>query len=271
LYAHRETVRVGAFEFRITRQERGAFDEEINPSELVHGLNASVVLAPDTYLDPFWIHNENAAFRSGGHTGLDERDTLGVRFFGQQGDLKYDWTLAHQSGSYINRNVEAWSLFAVDSFTLSSSGWKPRLTSHIDIASGGGAYGTDTIHSFNQLYASSNYLGDGQFLSLSNLLMIAPGLAVSPSPRTTLSMEYGFARRLNENDAVYAGGMRAYVGTQNVKGHEIGGLLRINGTLSASTHLTLFCNFEHMFAGDALAGAGFTSGSYAYVGATFRY
>ncbi len=274
-YAHAQNFRVGAFELRVTRQGRAAFDEEINPSESLRGLNASMVLATgngrDAFLDPFWLHTENASFRSGGHTGLDERDTVGMRLSGRQGDFRFDWTLAHQSGNYINRDIGAWGLFAVDSLTLSNTGWKPRLTSHIDIASGGGAYGSGKLTQFNQLYASSNYLGEAQFLSLSNLLLIAPGISVSPTATTTLSLEYGFARRLNENDAAYAGGMRAYVGTQNVKGHEIGGLLRLSGTMTINAQLNLFCNYEHLAAGDVLKRAQLPSGSYGYVGATFRY
>jgi len=65
--------------------------------------------------------------------------------------------------------------------------------------------------------------------------------------------------------------MRAYAGTQNVPGHEIGGLLRIAGTWSATEHLTLFMDYEHLTAGDVLKRARLPSGSYGYVGATFRY
>jgi len=275
IFANGERVRVGAFDLRATKLERGGFDEEINHGERLQGVSASLVVAsgsgPNTYLDPFWIHSENPNFRSGGHVGLDGRDTFGARLWGRQGGLRFDWTLAHQSGKYMGRDLDAWGLFTVQSVVLSSEGWKPTLTAHVDIASGGGAYGTGALKGFNQLYASSSYLGEGQFLSLSNLVMIAPGVTVSPTPRTNLSMEYGFARRQVESDAAYAGGMRAYAGTQNVPGHEIGSLLRVIGTMTASRYLTLFFNYEHLVAGDVLRRAGLPSGNYGYVGATFRY
>ncbi len=275
LYAHAQTVRVGAFDFRATRLQRGAFDEDINNAERIRGLDASLVVSccgrADIFLDPFWIQSDKPSLRAGTRLGIDHRDTLGLRFWGRQGDLKFDWTLAHQTGRYMSRDIDAWGLFAVHSLALSSEGWKPRLAAHIDIASGGGADGTGTLNGFNQLYASSNYLGEGQFLSLSNLLMIAPGVSVSPTPATNLSIEYGFARRLDASDAAYAGGMRAYTGTQDVAGHEIGGLLRVVGTLAASEGLTLFFNLEHFAAGDVLRRAQLPSGSYGYVGATFRY
>jgi EmrB/QacA subfamily drug resistance transporter len=273
-YAHNQRFRVGVFDLRATRQARGSFDEEINHAERLQGINASFVVSPgsspNTFLDPFWIHIENPTFRSGGRTGLDNRDTYGARLWGRRGDLKFDITLARQTGQYMNRDIDAWGLFAVQSLALSGKGWKPRLVAHIDLASGG-AYGTGALKGFHQLYASSNYLGEGQFLSLSNLLMIAPGISVTPSSRTNLSVEYGLARRLDEHDAAYAGGMRAYAGTQNVTGHEIGSLLRVVSSWSATEQLTLFFNYEHLAAGDVLKRVQLPSGSYCYVGATFRY
>ncbi|MDI1301559.1 MAG: alginate export family protein [bacterium] len=274
-YAHGPRLRLSAFDLRATRMERGAFDEAINHAERLAGISASLVVSPgsgpDTYLDPFWMHSEKPGVRSGGHVGLDDRDTVGTRFWGQHGRLKFDWTLAHQAGNYMGRDIDAWGLFTVHSLALASAGWKPRLTAHADIASGGGAYGTGTLKGFNPLYASSSYLGEGQFLGLSNLLMIAPGIAASPTPATSLAIEYGFARRLEEDDAAYAGGMRAYAGTGNVPGHEIGGLLRLAATWSACGHLTLFFNYEHLDAGDVLKRARLPSGSYGNTGATFRY
>jgi hypothetical protein len=266
---------VAAFDLRATRQMRGSFDERINHAERLQGINASFVISADRNadlsLDPFWIHSENAAFCSAGRTGSDDRDTYGARLWGRRGPVKFDFTLAHQTGRSLRREVDAWGLFAVQSLALSDTGWKPRLVSHIDIASGGGTYGTGTQKGFHQLYASSAYLGEGQFLSLSNLLLIAPGISVVPMPRTSLSVEYGFARRLKSDDAAYAGGMRAYAGTQNVSGHEIGGLLRVVATWSVTAHLTLSLNHEHLSAGDVLARVRLPSGSYTYVGATFRY
>lgn len=274
-YVHKQYFRVGLFDLRATQQQQGTFDEEINNAERIQGINTSLIFAPDdgpnTYWDSFWIRSEKPNFRSGGQVGLDERETVGSRLWGRKGGLRFDLTLAHQTGDYNDRNIEAWGLFAVNSFEFSSAAWKPKLTTHIDIASGGGAYGNGTLRAFNPLYASSNYLGEGQALSLSNLLMIAPGFSIAPTKQINLSIEYGFARRLVEDDAVYAGGMRAYTNTQNMPGYEIGGLLRVTGSWSANKYLTLSLNYEHLDAGDLLKRAHFPSGSYGYLGATFRY
>lgn len=268
-------LRVTAFDLRATRPGRGGFDETVNPAERLQGLKASwVVSAQDgaqTNLDPFWMHSENPNFRVAGRLGRDRRDTWGLRLWGRQGRLSLDWTLALQTGGHLGRDIDAWGLFTVHSLALSAEGWKPRLTAHIDIASGGGADSGGRLKGFNPLYASSAYLGEGQFLGLSNLLLIAPGLALSPTPATTLSVEYGWARRLKPGDAAYAGGLRAYAGTQQLPQQEIGGLLRIVGTWSLGPRLSLFVNHERFDAGELLQRAGLPSGRYSYVGASWRY
>lgn len=275
VYAHTGSFRLGAFDLRATRLERGSFDDGVQHGERLQGINGSVILASEgesnTFLDPFWFHSENPKFRAGGQVGRDERDTLGARVWGRRGSLRFDWTLARQSGQFLGRGIDAWGLFAVQSWSLSRNGWKPVLTAHLDIASGGGAYGTGRLRSFNHLYASSGYLGEGQFLSLSNLLLIAPGVSVAPTPATSLSFEVGFARRLAEGDAAYAGGMRAYAGTQSVPGRELGRLYRVTGTWSVCSQVNLFFNVESLAAGTVLRRAGRPSGSYGQVGATFRY
>ncbi len=275
LYAARAGMRLGAFELRATRQERGLFDERINDGERLRGLNASLgILASgnaNLSIDPFWIHSERPNFRAGGQVGLDARNTVGARLSGRVGGMKIDWTVAHQSGTHRERVVDAWAVFAVQSLVLSNTGWKPRLTAHVDVASGGDAHGGGTLTGFNQLYASTNYLGEGMYLSLSNLLMVAPGLAVTPTPRTTLLTEYGFARRVRGSDAAYAGLMRTYAGTQGLSGTEIGALLRVVGSWSVGQHLTLFSNYEHFAVGALLRRARVPSGSYALLGASLRY
>lgn len=132
LYAHANKVRFGAFALRATRLDRGVFDEQINGAERISGINGSVVVSPgrgpNTYLDPFWIRSENRNFRAGGASGVDMRDTVGARLWVRSGDVRFDWTLAHQSGQSMLRDVDAWGVFAVHSVALSDEGWKPRLT-----------------------------------------------------------------------------------------------------------------------------------------------
>lgn len=276
LYAHASRYRFGAFDLRATRLGRDGFDDGIASSERLSGVNASFIISPGEsahiYLDPFWIHSESQALRLGNVAGVDDRNTVGVRLWGRRGKLRFDWTVASQSGKSINeRRIDTWGIFAVQSLALSESGWKPQVTSHIDMASGGGAYVTGKIRDFNPLYASSNYLGEGQFLGLTNLFLFAPGLSVTPSARTTLSIEYGYARRLDEADAVYGAGMRPYSGTEHVTGRHIGNLARFYAAWAPTPSMVVNFNLEHLDPGRVLRNANLPSGTYFNLGATYRY
>ncbi|MGN6513937.1 MAG: alginate export family protein [Lysobacteraceae bacterium] len=276
VYGHGTRMRWGAFDLRATRPGRGGFDETVNAGERLRGATASFIVSdgpgPNTYFDPFWYRTDNPAFRMAGRIGGDHRDTYGARLWGRSGPLRYDWTAARQTGRTIDgRAVSAWALFAVQSLSLSESGWKPRLTSHVDVASGGGAAAPGTVRDFNPLYASSNYLGEGQFLGLSNLVMVAPGIALAPTARTSIAFEYGHARRLSRQSAIQAGGGRAYAGTQDAPGRSIGELARLTGTWSPNRHVSFRLDLEYLDAGSGLRRAGLGSGTYAYLDTTVRY
>ena len=183
LYAHGKRQRWGAYELRGTQLGGAGFDERIDSGERLRGLNASFIVSdgtgPNTYFDPFWIESRQPALRVAEQLGPDHRHSLGARLWGRRGDVRFDWTLVRQFGNGAGESIDAWALFAAQSFPLSSGPWKPRFTTRVDIASGA------RKHGFNPLYASSNYFSEAQFLSLRNLRAFTPGLAMSPSAART--------------------------------------------------------------------------------------
>lgn len=274
LYLHQQQYRLGAVSMRATALAPGVFDEEINDDERLQGVNGSVQLstagAAALYLDPFWLRSHRADVNVAGQLGVDARDTLGLRFWGDSGALAVDWTLAWQRGDFDGRQVDAWGLFAIHSVHLGHDGWQPRATLRLDVASGGGEDG-GPLNLFQPLYASSNYLSEGQFLGLGNLRMLTPGLMLSPGATTRLAIDYGIAQRFDEQDAVYAGGMRAYAGTATLPGKEIGTLLRLSGSWALSPQLTLFSTIEQFAAGAVLTRGQRRSAHYLNLGLTYRY
>ena len=276
IYAHSPRYRFGAFDLRATRLGRDGFDEAVASSERLRGINTSFIVASNdaqsAYLDTFWIHSETPTLRLGGMAAPDNRDTFGLRFWGRRGKLRFDWTVARQAGHSINdRPIDAWGLFAVQSLALSESRWKTRLTSHIDISTGGGAYTAGEIRDFNPLYASSSYLGESQLLGLTNLFLFAPGISITPSPKTALSIEVGYARRLDEADAAYGAGMRPYAGTERVAGRHIGNLARLNAAWTPTPSVTVNLNLEYLEPGRVLRDANLPSGTHVYLGASYHY
>jgi hypothetical protein len=275
LYGHGARLRLGAFDLRVTRQGRGDFDEVVDRAERLKGGNASLLLSrgaggSNVYLDALWMHSEHPALRSAGSTGRDERDTYGARLWGSRGPAAFDWTIVRQTGRHRTGDVDAWGLFAVQSLIVRRTRWQPRLDLRVDVASGG-VRDSGAFRSFHELYASSAYLGEGQFLGLGNLVMVTPGVSVAPTPATSLALEYGLARRLDTSEAVRAGGGRAYAPTLRTGARDIGGQLRLSGSKVVNPYLTLFVTHEQLVAGAALRRAGLPSGRYSHLGALLRY
>ncbi len=266
LRAADQRIHLGAFALRATALEASGFDDGVRDGERLHGLHGGITLVRDAdvgvQLDPFWLHSELPDTRR----GRDERDTIGARLHGVAGAVAFDGTVAHQSGVFAGHGVDAWGGFATASVALADGGWQPRLTAHADVASGGGAG-----HGFHPLYASSACLGEGAFLGASNLLLVAPGVAVTPAPSLQLAFEYGWARRLDDHDTAYAGRLRPYAGTELVASHTIGQLLRLSATWELAEGVSLAAGIDHLVAGPVLDRAGFGSATFGYASVRFRF
>ena len=134
-----------------------------------------------------------------------------------------------QTGDHLGRDVSAWAATFDTSYRLTTDWWRPRIGVRVDMSSGGDSYNkTGTIHAFSPVYQSSSYLGEGKLLGDSNLVLIAPTLVLTPATPVRVAIEYDLVRRMSENDAFYASGLKAYAGTQNVKGYDVGTYGRIN-------------------------------------------
>lgn len=279
LYLHGPRFRLGAFSFKVTAPGLGSFDDGVNQNERLKGVNASVALLPpggglgDLFLEPFWFHTYNIKGAAGPTSGPDRRDTYGARLWGTHGPLQIDWTGFRQTGDHAGREVDAWAASFIQNVVVYNKGVRVRVGGHIDLASGGNSFSTTgPVHSFNQLYASVSYFGQGLLLSQSNLLMFAPAIAVAPARNVTINMDYAFLRRQNENDAVYSGLMRPYAGTQNVPGRDVGTYARMVGSWAINRNFSIDIEGEHLFAGNVLKRAGFPhGGSYGMMSLTFRY
>jgi hypothetical protein len=276
LYAHGRHARAGAFGFCATRLGEHVFDERIDCEECLRGANASFVLTAfererSTFLDPFWFHSELPGVPLQGSVADDRRDTFGVRLWGRDRSFGFDLTLARQVGQHGEHDVNAWALFSGQNVRLSDASWEPRATLNVDVASGGSANAGTQLRTFHPLYSSSNYLGEGRLLSLANLVRIAPGLSITPTPRTRLSLEYGWAWRYASDDAVYGLGLRAYPGTNAGSDNEIGRLFRIEGRWSDDHGLSVALGFEHLQPAEGLAAEGLASGAFAFASLTFRH
>ncbi len=274
-YVHGEDVRLGVFALWATSLADGDFDERVDDDESLHGASGSLVLArgdrgATAFLEPFWLHSRVPDVRLHDEVHDARRDTLGARLHGKGERSGFDATLAYQTGSHGDRNVDAWAVFANGDLLLADEWLRPRALLRVDVASGGGG-DSGAVHTFHPLYTSSSYLGEGRLLGLANLVLMTPGVAIVPMADTRLSVEYGFAWRCASDDAVYGGGLRAYPGTAAARGDEIGRMLRVEGRWNGPANVVVAFGYERLEAGEVLQRAGLPAADYAFVSVTVRY
>lgn len=276
-YLHTDRFRLSVFRGYVTILNLGGFDEHVNHGEELTAINGSLSLLPfsktqSLFLDPLWFHTYNLKDPSGPGSGIGHRDTYGARLWGRRGPLVFDWMAFRQTGDHLGRDISAWGATFDTSYQLTSAGWRPRAGFRVDLSSGGDSYAkAGTIHGFSPVYQSSSYLGEGKLLGDSNLMLLAPTLSFTPLKSVKVSMEYDLVRRMAQNDAFYASGLKPYAGTQNVKGYTVGTYGRANIDWAVTPNVGIEVEAERLQAGKVLHRAGYGSGNYALLGLNLKY
>jgi hypothetical protein len=275
-YLHTGRFRVDVFDLKPTLFGKGTFDEHTDKSQHLQGVAGSILAARrpagNVFVEPFYFHTRMTRGTAGSSAGEDDRDTWGARLRGKQGPITIDWNGIRQTGHHLGREVDAWAASFIQNVLVTDGFGHPRIGGHIDLGSGGNTYNkAGPIHSFNQLYASPQYLGQGLLLSQSNIAILAPSLALQPARNVSVDLDYAFLRRLRQDDAVYGGLMRPYAGTERVPGHDVGTYARVVAQWALTRNILLDVEGERLFAGSALNRAGYGSGSYGTMSVTFLY
>ncbi|MGJ3629755.1 alginate export family protein [Sphingomonas sp. MMS24-JH45] len=90
----------------------------------------------------------------------------------------------------------------------------PRVGVHFDYASGGGGYGEGKLRNAYAPFGNNIYYSYALFLTPSNLIAVAPNVAVSPVKRVRLTGEYQLTWRDDTRDAVYRANGQPFAGTR---------------------------------------------------------
>lgn len=276
-YASGSRARIGLFDFRYTRLGRDAFDDPTDTSRRFSGVTGSVMVPPKAfgssklYIDPFFYYLRNRNQRWGTATAREERRFWGARLWGDVGSMNVDLNGNYQSGTYGGRRIAAYQIFAAQNFALGKpTATATRIGWRADYASGGGAFGSGTLRNASQLFGTAPYFSYGIFVGPTNYSDVAPTISFTPMKDVRVLSELAFVWRNSERDAVYSGVGGAYAGTQNVTGHDVAKLLRLNAAWSATPNLTFTLRTEYLRAGKVLERAGYADSAFTGIWATFR-
>ncbi|SMQ98620.1 hypothetical protein PD885_01369 [Xanthomonas fragariae] len=179
-----EKTRVDVFDFSFNLDgTEGLGDDRIDRSRHLRGVVGGYRLptAKPIYLEPFFYQYRNDNHVWGRQTAEENRNYYGLRLWGNVGKLRTDSFLTMQRGSFGGRDLRAYMASTSNAWSLSETGWKPRLGFHSEIASGGGGTsGTGTLRNNNFLYGNTIYFSWATFFGPVNLVTAASTFTLEP-------------------------------------------------------------------------------------------
>ena len=270
VYANWTNFRLDVFDLYSTQFEPGVFDTYPLWGQRLSGVNASFVLphvfGTKLFFDPFLFNYYNNAKTWGTVTGTDDIDAYGGRLWGEIGRANVDWVFERQTGTFTNRNVDAFAVYTNQSYLLDDDAYQPRIGFHADVASGGGAYGKGTIHDVDYLFGQATYFSDGLLVVGQNIIDVSPNISFRPIKPMTLSFESEFLWRYADDDSIYPSSKVPYANLQNVRGSYVGDLLRFKGNWTFNRHISVGVALEYLDQSAAMTAAHldntFFTGSY---------
>jgi hypothetical protein len=303
-------LRLDAFLYNVTIFQNGVLQERDNPHTNLWGLYGSYDLPKlalgDAELkssaDLFYFGWRSAALANGKGSSIyddqalltgarvvaatgagfiasqDHRETFGLRYDGGIGNIDYDWQGAWQTGSYAGLAVKAFAGNTDTGYTFHDLPWKPRIGAHIDMASGGADKAGGTIHTYQPMYANTQYYVPNNEFAPTNFYDVAPRVSVRPTETVTAEYYYSFLWRYSQGDAIYTGapwpggnGQNNYAVTVLTPGRVIGRQSDLRITWAVTPHLLTLFELGVFTPGSAIRAAGGHTTTFIDANLTFRF
>ncbi|TPW21774.1 MAG: hypothetical protein FD126_354 [Elusimicrobia bacterium] len=199
--------------------------------------------------------------------------TLGARAKGKAGAADYSAEAAWQVGRKAGMPVRAWAGAVTGGWTF-DGGWKPRLGAEYDYASGDTDPADDKVQSFDPLFPFGHALqGYQDVFSWKNGHALKLSASGTPSPGTTVALDYHYFRTAQARDAWYNAAMGAVArDNAGLSGNEVGHEVDFHVRTPVRGALKLWFGVSHFFASSFVrAKAGGKDRDWAFLQATLDF
>jgi hypothetical protein len=267
---------VDGFATRPVLNNVGVFDDPPSHATMFWGVYAVRPL-PATKggnIDVYYlgIDNKEATFQRG--TAQEIRHTIGTRFWGNHGSWDYNVEALFQVGSFGNAGIRAWSVAPGASYNLRSLPLSPQVEVRF-ISTSGDHPDTDSLGTFNPLFPTAIYFGQGvvNLNGPSNLIGVRPAAKFQLEKSILLSIDYDFFRRESLQDGVYGLGVNLLRSGIENQARVIGSQPSVGVNWQVDRHFSLSAAYTHFFVGPFLTESA-TPGrdvNYAAIWATYKF
>ena len=242
------------------------FDEHKPGDHIYADYNTFAHLLPGASVEPYFIARTTLGVDSK-EGKLGEMDTLaaGGRIIGKlRGGVDYSFEALHEFGSYSNDRLNAAGLVAGGGWTITPSGWKPRVSSDYAYASGDDGRKDGIRETFDNMYGFNQPMNSltGLF-GWKNIKDLRTGVEFYPLRKLKVKLDGRDFWLASTADGLYnAAGTRTVYDTKAASAH-VGESIEMLSTVSVTKSTTLGFGVGTLFSGAYLQEA--------HKGATFFY
>lgn len=245
--------RVDGFATRPVINHLNVFDDPPNHATMFWGVYAVRPL-PVTHggnIDLYYlgIDNKRAAFDRG--TTQEIRHTLGSRFWGARGAWDYDWGALLQWGTFGKADIRAWGIGTDTTYNLRSLPLRPQLDVRLAITSGDRHPPSHALGTFNPLFPTGIYYGEGvvNLNGPSNMRQVGASMKFHLAKTVLLAGDYDWFWRQSLQDGVYGLGANLLRSGLANEDRYIGSQPSAGIYWQASRHFSLSAAYTHFFVG----------------------
>jgi hypothetical protein len=219
------------------------FSERIVPSNVLN-------------VDEYYFFRHAIGAQYAGLTGNEDRDTIGGRFWGAYGGLKYDSDFAYQFGTFDNQQISALGTSTRVLYTLEALTWQPGLQFQTSYFSG--STNTKTIGTFDAPFPRATLLNYAGLETLENLIEAYPAFVISPMQNLAFRAGPEVLWRASGFDAVYVSRTTPLPATMSSKDTATYIGTNLVGTMAwnVARNVNVFAEYLHELAGPAITLAG---------------
>jgi hypothetical protein len=229
-------ARIDFIDVRPTIDSPYEFNDRTNMNQHLTGVYATVPAIGPLKSDVYWLNYENLQAKFRGLTGVEDRDTFGMRLFGKSNGFDWNFEAATQSGTFRDQNVSGYLFAGVAGYTFDDIAWKPRIGFSANAASGDDA-NSKTIGTFNPIYPRLPYFAETSMLVPANVKDFRTVFSFHPREDVTVVLGYDMLSRVSSTDGLYGSGLSQYKNTAKVTASGVGSELSADVRWKASASL----------------------------------
>ena len=248
----------------------GVLDDHTNQNQSLWGGYVTVPIGPVLKADFYELNYQNNAGRYRGLTGVEQRQTFGLRLFGRTEGFDWNGEAALQQGTFRGRDIRADMFAAIAGYSFRALPWQPRIGIETNYASGDSSRGS-AIGTFNAMYPRLPYFAETSLLVPANIYDVRAVVSADPTPNVLMTFGWDTLWRASRSDGLYGSGMVQYANTNKTSGSRVGTELSADVRWRIDQHLSLGAIAAEFLSGPAVQEALGKSVTFLVLFATYRF